>query len=211
MDTALSPWLALLTLSGLWAVLVVTPGPNFLATLHVAATRSRKDGLMVVAGITVGTLIWATASLAGLGLLFQNAAWLYHAVRIAGALYLIVMGLSLLRAAARSPTRPAAAMPAPKGRRRAFRLGLITNLSNPKTAAFFTSLFAVALPPGAALWVQASAVGIVVAMVIAWYALVALAMSAAGPRGLYQRAQRAITAITGALFAAFGIRLAANG
>ena len=73
-DPALTPWIAVFTIIGLWAVLVVTPGPNFLATVHVAATRSRRDALMVVAGLALGTFIWATASLAGLGLMFQSAA-----------------------------------------------------------------------------------------------------------------------------------------
>lgn len=210
-DPTLSPWIAVLTIIGLWAVLVITPGPNFLATLHVAATRSRRDGLMVVAGIAVGTLIWATASLAGLGLLFQSAAWLYHSVRIAGAFYLVFMGVMLIGSAVQAPTATAPATPMASGAMRAFRLGFVTDMSNPKAAAFFTSLFAVALPPTATLPLQMAAVGIVVAIVIVWYGLVALAMGSPALRGFYSRAQRAITALSGMLFAAFGIRLAANG
>ncbi|MEM7443696.1 MAG: LysE family transporter [Pseudomonadota bacterium] len=209
-DPTLSPWLAVATIVGLWAVLVVTPGPNLLATLHIAATRTRREGLMVVAGIAVGTWVWATASLAGLGLLFQNAAWLYHAVRVAGAIYLVILGITLIRSAQRQAA-PTLSPPVSAGLWRAFRLGFIADMSNPKAAAFFTSLFAVALPPGAAFWLQATAVGIVVAMVIVWYGLVALAMGSAALRGLYQRSQRRITALSGALFAAFGIKLAADG
>lgn len=210
-DPALSPWIAVFTIVGLWAVLVVTPGPNFLATVHVAATRSRREALMVVAGLALGTFIWATASLAGLGLMFQSAAWLYHTVRIIGAVYLIFVGITLLRSAARRSSVSVPGISVAKGPRGAFRLGLITDMSNPKAAAFFTSLFAVTLPPGAPFWLQAVAVGIVVAMVVVWYGLVALAMRSTLFRTLYRRGQRAITALSGALFAAFGIRLASNG
>lgn len=210
-DPALSPWIAVFTIVGLWAVLVVTPGPNFLATVHVAATRSRREALMVVAGLALGTFIWATASLAGLGLMFQSAAWLYHTVRIIGAIYLIFIGVSLLRSAARRSPASVAGLSLAKGFRSAFKLGLITALSNPKAAAFFTSLFAVTMPLEAPFWLQAVAVGIVVAMGMAWYGLVALAMRSAPFRTLYRRGQRAITALSGALFAAFGIRLASNG
>ena len=210
-DPALSPWIAVFTIIGLWAVLVITPGPNFLATVHVAATRSRRDALMVVAGLALGTFIWATASLAGLGLMFQSAAWLYHTVRIVGAIYLVFVGVSLLRSAVRRSSATLPGLPLAKGTGGAFRLGLITALSNPKAAAFFTSLFAVTMPPGAPIWLQAIAVGIVVAIGVAWYGLVALAMRSALVRTLYRRGQRAITALSGALFAAFGIRLASNG
>lgn len=48
------------TVIGVWIVTVVTPGPNFLATVHATLTRSRRAGLLVVAGITVGTALWGT-------------------------------------------------------------------------------------------------------------------------------------------------------
>jgi threonine/homoserine/homoserine lactone efflux protein len=84
-------------------------------------------------------------------------------------------------------------------------------MGNPKAAAFFTSLFAVALPPESTFLLQATAVGIVVLMTVVWYGLVALAMGSPALRGVYNRSQRAITALSGMLFAAFGIRLAASG
>ena len=132
-------------------------------------------------------------------------------MRIVGAIYLVFVGVSLLRSAVRRSSATLPGLPLAKGTGGAFRLGLITALSNPKGAAFFTSLFAVTMPPGAPIWLQAIAVGIVVAIGVAWYGLVALAMRSALFRTLYRRGQRAITALSGALFAAFGIRLASNG
>ena len=61
-------WAGFATVLGIWVVTVVTPGPNFLATVHGTLARSRRSGLLVAAGITLGTALWGTASLFGLGL-----------------------------------------------------------------------------------------------------------------------------------------------
>ena len=87
-------------------------------------------------GIALGTTIWAGLSLAGLGLLFAKVTWLYGLVKLLGAGYLIYIGLQTILSARRPAAK--AAMPLSDGR--AFRRGLLTDLSNPKAAAFFTSL-----------------------------------------------------------------------
>jgi len=202
-------WTGFATVIGVWIVTVVTPGPNFLATVHATLTRSRRAGLMVVAGITLGTALWGTASLFGLGLLFQTAGGLYEIVKLAGAVYLVVVGARLILSARRAsaPTRIARpAIPAT----RAFRQGLVTDLSNPKAAAFFTSLFAVAVPPTAPFWFDALLVATVAGIAGLWYGTVAWAMAADPVVALYRKAARAITAIAGAVFVALGLRLAAE-
>ncbi len=133
-------WASAVTIAAVWTVTVVSPGPNFLATVHAALAHSRRAGVQVALGISAGTTLWATASLLGLGLLFQSAGWLYHAVRIAGAGYLIYLGVRTLMAA-RHPAVPpgSAGSRAPVRGLRAVRRGLLTDLGNPKAAAFFTS------------------------------------------------------------------------
>ena len=211
MDEVLAPplWASLATITAVWLVTVISPGPNFLATAHAALSQSRRSGVLVAAGIAVGTTLWATVSLAGLGLLFQSAGWLYAAVKLAGGAYLIYLGLRTIAAAHR---RPAVALPsrAPLTGRQAFRRGLLTDLANPKAAAFFTSLFAVAVPPTAPLWFDAAVVALVVAMAGGWYAVVACAMTAGPIPALYRRAERAIGYLTGAVFIGLGARLASE-
>ncbi len=215
MDQAIATdlWTGLVTITLVWTVTVLSPGPNFLATVQAALGRSRRAGLEVALGISVGTTIWATASLLGLGLLFQSAGWLYHAVRIAGACYLIFLGVATLLSARRpatQPAGPASATGPAAGGLWAVRRGLLTDLSNPKAAAFFTSLFAVAVPPGAPFWFDAAIVALVVAIAGGWYALCACAVSLAPVAAVYRRAQRAVTAAAGVVFVALGLRLASE-
>ena len=204
LDTSL--WTSFAAIAGLWLITVISPGPNFVATSHAAVTHSRRAGVLVAAGIALGTTVWSTASLLGLGLLFQTAAWLYQVVKLAGAAYLVYVGVRMIAAR----TTAVSAGPSVRGLSAigAFRRGVQIDLSNPQAAAFFTSLFAVAVPPEAPFWFQATIVGTVVVMAGGWYAIVACAMASTPVAALYRRAQRTILRLTGALFVVFGVRLA---
>jgi len=199
----------LVAVLSVWVVTVLVPGPNFLAAVHVAHSQSRRAGVLVALGIAVGTAVWATASLAGLGLIFRSAGWLYQGVKIAGAAYLIFIGIRTIITARR---QPAASRPEREGRGlgTAFRLGLLTDLSNPKAAAFFTSLFALAVPPDAPMWFDAAVIALVVVIAGGWYALVAWAVASRPGAALFGRARTAPTYVAGAVFVGFGLKLVAD-
>lgn len=128
-------------LAVVWGAVVVSPGPDFVATMHFATTRSRRAALVVVAGIAIGTAIWATGALAGLALLLARASWLLDVLRVGGAVLLAWLGLRAIRHANRPVPAGAASMPA-----RPLRTGLLTDLANPKAALFWSSLFAALQP-----------------------------------------------------------------
>lgn len=211
MDTLSSAplWTGFATVLGIWVVTVVTPGPNFLATVHATVARSRRSGLLVAAGITLGTALWGTASLFGLGLLFQAAGGLYQVVKIMGAAYLVYVGVRMVLSARRASGAAGPAGAAVSGLR-AFRHGLVTDLSNPKAAAFFTSLFAVAVPPSAPLWFDSLLVASVTGVAGGWYSLCAWAMASDPIVAFYRRAARAVSALAGLVFIGLGLRLAAD-
>ena len=202
-------WTSLATIVGVWFVTVVSPGPNFFATTYTTTMQSRRLGLLVCAGISVGTTIWATASLIGLGLLFQTAAWLYQLVKLAGGLYLIYLGIRMILSARRQAAGPTFQAPAMTPIQ-AFRRGLIVDLSNPKAAVFFTSLFAVAVPVGAPLWFQALVVAAVVFMAGGWYALVAYVVDLPLVAAALRKFQTAVAYVTGAVFVGLGVRIATD-
>lgn len=202
-------WAGFVTILLVWTVTVLSPGPNFLATVQAALARSRRAGLEVALGISVGTTLWATASLLGLGLLFQSAGWLYHAVRLAGAAYLVFLGVRTILSARRPAGPSSSNRPAVSGFQ-AVRRGILTDLSNPKAAAFFTSLFAVTVPPAAPFWFDTAIVALVVGIAGGWYALCACAVAVEPVAAFYRRARRAITMAAGVVFVALGLRLASE-
>jgi len=202
-------WAGFATVLGIWVVTVVTPGSNFLATVHATLARSRRSGLLVAAGITLGTALWGTASLFGLGLLFKAVGGLYEVIKIAGAAYLVYVGARMVLSARRASAAPSASGPTVSGLS-AFRHGLVTDLSNPKAAAFYTSLFAVAVPPSAPLWFEGLLLASVTAVAGGWYSLCAWAMATDPMVAFYRRVARGVSALAGFVFIGLGLRLAAE-
>jgi threonine efflux protein len=199
--------LSFVSVTTIWAVTVVTPGPNFLATVHASMSRSRRAGLLVAAGITLGTSVWAIGTLLGLGLLFQTSGAVYQVVRLAGAAYLIFVGVRMvIRRSAGGAQTHGSTLQAATG---SFRTGLLTDLSNPKAAAFFTSLFSVVVPHNAPVWFDAALVVAVVAISGVWYTAVVYAVAAEPIAAVYARWERAITRTAGLLFVGLGVRFAA--
>ena len=201
----------LLVLLPIWAVALVTPGLDALVVAQTAATSGRRDSFAAAAGVGAGMAVWSVAALSGLAVLFAEAAWLYRLVALAGAAYLVVTGVQMLVAAARNGGHQAGeteANAARPGVPAAFRRGLLTNLSNPKAAVLFASVFAVTLPPrtghgmGAALVLGAALSSAL------WYVLLARLLSGEAVRAAYRQAERGLTAAAGACFAGFGTALA---
>jgi threonine efflux protein len=198
---------SLIALAGIWTLAVLSPGPDFAVTIQYATTRSRRDGLLVVLGITSGLSLWIVGSLVGLQVLFARMSWLIGMLRIMGACYLTYLGVKTLLFA-RRPISAAPSQAATAHRFAAWRTGLLTNLSNPKALAFFSSLFVVILPGNSPIWVQAASVLLMLGIAASWFSLVACLFSLDAVSHAYRRAKRWLDYLTGGLFVALGIRLA---
>ena len=198
----------LLTVAGIWAIAVATPGPNFFIVAQSALSGSRIAAFAAVAGVSTGTLIWGLAGWLGISALFAAAPTAYIILKLAGGAYLLFLGLRLLWST-RRPTNldsgQAAASHVTSSA--SYRLGLMTNLANPKSAIFVTSVFATALPIDANWTEGLAAVAIIVTVSVGWYALVALVLAQPRISSAYLRARRIIDGVTGLIFAGFGMRL----
>jgi threonine efflux protein len=187
------------------------PGPNVVLVAHAAARESRVAGFMAALGLAAGAALWAAAAAIGLGVL-SALEWLQQILRLAGAAYLVWLGVQLwLKSGAALPattsaTAPAVATPG----WRPFRLGIMANVANPISLVFFTGIFAAVLPPDLPVWVRAAAVLVIAVDALIWYASLALVFSSRPARSGYARARRWVDRIAGALLIAFGVRLAAS-
>ncbi|WP_225911679.1 LysE family translocator [Desulfuromonas versatilis] len=201
----------LLAVAGLWAVAVVTPGPNALVVARIAMAETFAGAWFATLGICSGTICWGAAGFFGISLLFTCAPWLYLGLKVCGGAYLVFLGIRSLAAARRG----CAQLDGESLRRRtapgdAWRLGLVTNLTNPKTAAFVGSLFAASLPPDPPLWVGLLCIGLMAAISLAWYSLLAWLLSGRRCATAYARGRHWIERCAGLIFIAFGLRLASG-
>jgi RhtB (resistance to homoserine/threonine) family protein len=189
---------------------VASPGPTFLVVARTAATQSRGAALVAALAVAVGALVWAMAALFGLQALLARFEWLYLVLRVAGGLYLVYLGVQLLRHAGRGEAAvlPPAAAGSGASPVRIFRIALMVQLSNPKVAVFFGSVFLTLLPAGAPAWMNIAIPAIVFVDEFSWFALVALLFSGDVVRAAYRRARVWIERLTGGVLAALGLRLA---
>lgn len=183
---------------------VISPGPSFLITARTAVSRSRLDGVKVALGLGAGTVIWASAALLGLNVLFHAFPPLFMAMKVAGALFLLWIGLQTFRHAA-VPLQVAAGDAPP--RFGPFLLGFLTQISNPKVVVFFGSIFIAMLPGTTPAWLVVVLVGLVTFNEVWWYSLVALFFGAGPVRNFYLRAKAWIDRATGLFLGALGLRL----
>lgn len=191
-------------------VLTVTPGLDTALVLRAALARGRRKAAATAAGIVAGLFVWATAAAVGVSALLSASRLAYDVLRWAGAAYLVWFGLRLLLRALRP--RPAAERPEGMdvgSAWRAARLGLTTNVLNPKVGIFYAALLPQFLPAGNdPLLVGLLLSGVHAALSVAWFALLIVLASALGRRLRRPGTVRAIDGITGATLVGFGVRLA---
>jgi threonine/homoserine/homoserine lactone efflux protein len=156
----------------------------------------------------VGLLAWTAASVIGLVALLATSSAAFTVVKLAGAAYLVYLGIRTLLSlrtprAEESPPRSAIAMGSP------FRQGLLTNLLNPKIAVLFTSLIPQFVSPGPSATLQSLFLaGVFSTIGLAWLVSYALLASAAAGWLRRPRVKRVLNAVTGVVLVGLGVRLA---
>jgi len=184
-------------------LLTLTPGVDTAMVLRSAATGGPRSGIAATAGICLGVAAWGLSAATGLSLLLAASHAAYLAVKLAGAVYLLWLGMNMLRT--RGTAAPAAA-PQPAGG--AFRRALMGNLLNPKVGVFYITFLPQFIPAGQNVPLFAIGLTLInLTLDAAWFAaLIALTvpLSAALAR---PRVKRALDRVTGATLIGFGLRL----
>lgn len=199
---------ALLTVFLVYVAGVVIPGPNFVAVVHKAVSATRQQALALVAGIVLVNLFWAACAIGGISAVFAAFPWAALTIKILGAGYLIWFGLRLLWKAGISSTAPTETVDASAGR--AFMQGVITNIGNPKSMAFFAAVFSAAAPAHVAPATFLAMLGVVAAVSSSWYALVAVALSQPTVATAYRRGKKTVDRLCGGLILLLGVRQLAH-
>ncbi|MGM3173428.1 threonine export protein RhtC [Dickeya lacustris] len=197
MTVALVHWVALMS-----------PGPDFFFVSQTAVSRSRREALMGVLGITLGVVVWAGIALMGLHLLLERMAWLHQIVTVGGGVYLCWMGWQLLRSSLRqrrSSDAPAETALSHQGK--TFMRGFLTNLSNPKALIYFGSVFSLFVGDDVGAAARWGLFALISLETLLWFSLVALVFALPAMRRGYQRLAKWIDGLAGALFTGFGLHL----
>jgi len=192
------------------AIFAYIPGPAMLYAAAQTMARGRTAGLMASLGIHLGCYVHVIAAAAGLSFVFHAVPALYVAVKFAGALYLIWLGVSLFRRQAHDSR----GMPpvAAKSARRAFMESITVEVLNPKTAIFFVAFLPQFVDATATfpVWLQFLILGTVVNLMFssADIACVFLAGVVTDRLRNSNRAQKLLQRAGGVVLIGLGVRLA---
>jgi threonine/homoserine/homoserine lactone efflux protein len=190
------------------AVAVLVPGPDTFVVLRTALAEGPRAGTWAAAGSAAGNLLWGAASALGVAAVLAASGTAFSSLKLAGAAYLVVLGVQAMRAAARGdalaaeegqPEEPSAAV--------AFRRGLASDLLNVKVGLFWTALVPQFVTAGGGPVLPLAMVLAMGALVFGWlsvYAHLAARLSHALRR---RRSARAVNGTVGAVLLTLGARL----
>lgn len=206
-------WETLLVFMAAVLVLVVSPGPSNLYVMARTIGQGMRGGLLATFGLALGGLVHVAGAALGLSVIFQYSPLLYTVVKIAGALYLIWLGIGLLRAKADGGGDPAALVGQAKTDRRILVESALVEILNPKVALFFLAFLPQFVEPAAgSVALQLLFLGGLVTLVAMTSDLVyaLLAGRAASRFRESQRARRLLDRISGTALVGLGAWMAAS-
>jgi threonine/homoserine/homoserine lactone efflux protein len=194
---------------GVSMIVIVVPGQDTALTIRNTLLGGRRPGILTAAGVASGQACWTLAASAGVVALLRASEPAFLALRLAGAGYLVLLGVQALVSAVRGENKGlfarGSSQPLLPGT--AFRQGLVSNLGNPKMAVFFTSL----LPQFGSSFVALAGLGLLFcSLTLVWLSLYAVVVARAGDFLRRARIRRTLEALTGAVLVALGLRLAAE-
>lgn len=193
-----------------YAILFVaasSPGPAVAMLMGIGLTQGRSAALTASLGIATGSVIINIATLTGVGLLLQNAAWAMSAVRLVGAAYLLWLAYGAFNKALNPPKIEAIEVPRQVGTK-LFMMGMLLQITNPKAIVFWLAIASIGATTGGGLPIIA--LFVVGAFVISFgcHGTWGLVLSARAARSTYAKARPAIEGVLGTFFTYAAFRLA---
>ncbi|WP_171263102.1 LysE family translocator [Acinetobacter terrae] len=184
----------------------ISPGPTFIYVAKNSIAISRKHGLFTALGTGTGAAIFGLLAVMGLQAVLLAVPSAYLALKICGGLYLLWLAFKIIKHA-KEPMDSADTSVQPMSYKQAYRLGLITQMSNPKIAIILASVFTALLPKDIPTYFYVVLPVLCFFIDAGWYSLVAVALSAEGPRKVYLRFKALFDRIAGGVMTLLGLKL----
>lgn len=203
------PLLLFVTIATAHLLGVMSPGPDFAMVTRQTLAHGRNAGLWTAWGIAAGIIFHVSYGLFGLGWLIERLPWLLELLRYGGAGFLFYMGWGALHA--QPMNESASAADRTPAARESFRIGLLTNLLNPKATMFFIALFAAVITGSTPLSLR-FALGLwIVLSTGAWFSFVAFTLGQPRVREKLRRIAHWIDRVMGAILITLAVGMVGAG
>ena len=198
----------LLTICALHFIAQLSPGPDVLLVAKSAASTTRANTLKIILGISVGIVFCVFLTLLGFTVLLENWPWIQLIMMTVGGFFLAKMGLAMLKGGIltlkQSTSLDGQMNVKPKNY---FLLGLYTNLANPKTLIYFSSVFSLALSSTSGVNLKSQLAIIIPIQTFLVFSLLMMIMSIPRIKDIYQKSGSYIDILSGSFFLLFAIFL----
>lgn len=191
-------------------LMVILPGPDFAIVSRITLLEGRSMGQAAAIGVALGICLHTLLAILGISALIAGSPFLFGLLRYAGSIYLVWLGIHALCHDYGSDGGETCAADAPgRGPLKAFRAGFLTNALNPKAVLFFIVLLPQFVDPSASLAGQFLEMGLLGALIgLAWFLALASILERARAFFASEVWRARLGRLTGAVFMAFGLRLA---
>lgn len=197
----------LISILGVMSLGIMSPGPSFVLVARTAVANSRADGLATAIGMGVGGLFFAALALLGLQAVLLSVPTLYMALKILGGAYLFYLAVVIWRGSKQTIDINDGSCEKPSKVYQSFKIGLITQLSNPKTAIFYGSVFAALLPTNLSISMALILALMLFVLEAGWYSIVALVLSSNSPRKIYLNLKTVLDRLASFIIGGLGLKL----
>ncbi|TCB38188.1 LysE family translocator [Acinetobacter sp. ANC 4910] len=184
----------------------ISPGPTFIYVAKNSIAISRKHGLFTALGTGTGAALFGLLAVMGLQAILLAVPSAYLALKICGGIYLLWLAFKIIKHA-KEPMETTNGEAAPMSYKQAYRLGLITQMSNPKIAIVLASIFTALLPKDIPTYFYVVLPMLCFFIDAGWYSLVAVALSAEGPRKVYLKSKAIFDRVAGGVMTLLGLKL----
>ncbi|WOE33058.1 MULTISPECIES: LysE family transporter [unclassified Acinetobacter] len=198
----------LLTICLLHFVAQLSPGPDVLLIAKSSASTTKLNTLKIILGISVGIVIWVLLTLCGFSLLIEEFPWIQQLLMCMGGFFLAKMGWGMLSYGLKMRKQQFQLDDGdPVENQNYFLLGLLTNLANPKTLIYFSSVFSLALSSSASGIIKTYLAFIIPIQTFLVFVLFMLIMSLPKVKLAYRKSGSYIDILSGILFLIFALFL----
>jgi threonine efflux protein len=186
---------------------MVSPGPNFLLVTQTAVSQSRRAAVLTALGIATGAVLWSGMAAIGVGILLTKPGWLFRVLRILGGAYIVYIGIRMWLKKGKKILVSTEATSDHGSGLRVYRMGLFTNLTNPKSAVFFGSIFTALIGPSLPIWLRVAAVCIIGFNAVWWHVTLAFVFSGKRVQRIYTAIHKWVDWVAGGFLTFSGLRL----
>ncbi|MHC5306061.1 LysE family transporter [Bartonella sp. LJL80] len=197
------------TLMAIFLIAAITPGADLAMVLRQSLVHGRKNAIVTSFGIGSALLFHVSYTILGLGLIISKSIFLFNVVKWLGVAYLFYIGFRALTSGGSTATiaESGAVKPLPQSLKKAFLLGFVVNVLNPKAVFFFLSIFSTLVAATTPMSVKFGYGLSMSFLLIIWFTLVSVFMTAPLVRAAFYKASKWIDRVSGAVFIALGVRL----